>query len=169
MALKDLFNQFTQDVKEVAKSVTDKASDTIEITKLSAKISSEEATIAGLLKELGSTLLAKVEAGEIQDDAAQDLVNKINNSKNLISVLEGKIQEIKDNAAAKVEEVKETVEETAEAVEEAAEEKVEEVKETVEEVVEPVVEEKATKVCPLCGVEVEADAKVCPVCGYEFE
>ncbi len=169
MALKDFINQFTQDVKEVAKSVTDKASDTIEITKLSAKISSEEATIAGLLKELGSAVLAKVEAGEIKDEVAEDLVNKINNSKNLISVLEGKIQEIKDNAAAKAEEAKEAVEEKAEDVKEAVEDKVEDVKEAVADAVEPVVEEKATKVCPLCGVEVEADAKVCPVCGYEFE
>ena len=69
-----------------------------------------------------------------------------------------------------VEEVKEAVEdkveEVHEAVEEAVEDKVDDVHEAIAQAVE---EAKATKVCPLCGVEVDADAKVCPVCGYEFE
>ena len=60
MALKDILNQFTQDVKEVAKNVTDKANDTIEITKLSAKISSEEAQVATYLKDFKVKLPANV-------------------------------------------------------------------------------------------------------------
>ena len=198
MALKDILNQFTQDVKEVAKNVTDKANDTIEITKLSAKISSEEAQVATYLKDLGTAVLDKIQSGELKDEAFDEIVGKINNSKDLIAVLQGKIDEIKAAAEAKVEEVQEAVEEkveevkeTVEDVKEAVEDKVEDVVETVEEnfdvlkgaaeEVHEEVEEKveevkavvedvpATKICPLCGVEVDADAAVCPICGYEFE
>ena len=111
----------------------------------------------------------KLEFAHSEDASVEESVEVKEDNMSQIEEVKETVEDVKEAVEDKVEDVVETVEENFDVLKGAAEEVHEEVEEKVEEVKAVVEDVPATKICPLCGVEVDADAAVCPICGYEFE
>lgn len=171
--LKDAANKATEFAKEAGKTISEKASDVVEITSLSSQISTEKTNIANAKKELGELIWKRFEDGAALDDEAGAICATIKEAMAKIADFEAQIEALKAPKEEKAEEAcccEEKKECCCEEKKECCcEEKAEEAC-CCEEKKECCCEEKpATKICPLCGAEQPIDAKVCEICGYEFE
>ena len=86
---------FIDELKKGAKNIADKASDTVETTKIQLKISEENKKIEGFKKELGDIVVAKFLAGELTNEEAKPICEQIKACMDTIAEYESKVAEIK--------------------------------------------------------------------------
>ncbi|NCU32570.1 MAG: hypothetical protein EOM23_06485, partial [Candidatus Moranbacteria bacterium] len=68
---------FLDKLSSIAKDVTEKAGEAVEITKLKAKVNKEKSAIEESLKKIGEYYLEKFNAGEISDEAVKVFCDEI--------------------------------------------------------------------------------------------
>jgi len=105
MPIFDKIGEFAKNASEkageFAKNATEKAGDKIEITRLNAKIKTEQQTILGYKTELGARYWDRIAAGEIEaDPSVEDIVGKIKASLANIAGIEAEIRKIEEERAA---------------------------------------------------------------------
>ena len=96
MALLDKINDF-------AKTATEKTNNAIEITKLSAKIDSEQRTLNDIVKKIGEYYVAKIDSGEVLDDEVMAIYKGVLISRNNISEMRAEIETLKTPKVSSVE------------------------------------------------------------------
>lgn len=127
---------FLNKVEAFAKNAADKAGETIEITKLNAKIKTEESKILDLKMKIGDYYYTQYKSGETTDAAIGDFLKGIDEALTVIDHFGAEIQAIKNGGKAS---------ETAQSA-----------------TATPA--ESGTK-CPACGAKLDVNAKFCPECG----
>lgn len=155
---------FFNKLEEAAKSFTEKANDTIEITKMNAKINTEKNKITTYKTEIGDFVWQKLQHSDGCCTEVKELCAKIQASLDLIAEYERQIDDIKNEKDEKVEEVVETPKTPV--CPSCGNEVNPDAKFCIECGTKL---KKETKICPLCNMEQEADATVCTICGYQFE
>ena len=68
---------FLDKLSSIAKDVTDKAGDAVEITKLKAKVNKEKSAIEDSVKKIGEYYLEKYLAGETSDETLKVMCEEI--------------------------------------------------------------------------------------------
>jgi len=126
----------------IAKNIGDKASDTIETTKLSGKIKAEKTAITALEQQIGAYCYQQHQAGQACDPGAAEWLAAIDGHNTAIAELQAEIARIQAAAAAPAPEPMP--------------------------VAEPAPAEEAARVCA-CGAAVPAGMKFCGECGARFE
>jgi len=86
---------FFDKLNDLAKNVGDKTKEAMEISKLNAKIRTEKAAIEASYKKLGVLFYEKHAAGEIFDEAAEEIFAAMDASNTAITELEAEIAKIK--------------------------------------------------------------------------
>ncbi len=81
---------------EAAKKAAEKTQDTIEITKINAKIRDEKDNIEKIKAEIGSYFLDKFDSGELTDAFVATKAQSIQSIQGTIADLESKLATIKD-------------------------------------------------------------------------
>ncbi|MBR3910153.1 MAG: hypothetical protein IKJ54_02510, partial [Anaerotignum sp.] len=92
---------FFDKLGEMAKNVSEKASDSLETNKLISEINLTKGNIQALQRELGEYYWAKFAVGEKLDDEAMLICDKIVLAQDKIKVLEGQISQIKAEGEAR--------------------------------------------------------------------
>ncbi|MGB5824237.1 MAG: zinc ribbon domain-containing protein [Proteocatella sp.] len=80
----------------MAKNVTEKATDAIEITRLNTKIGEENKKIIEYQREIGEIIWSKFEIGEVVPPEIRELCETIKKSKLSIDAIVQEIQELKE-------------------------------------------------------------------------
>ena len=88
MALLDKINDF-------AKTATEKTNNAIEITKLSAKIDSEQRTLNDIVRKIGDYYVAKMDAGEVLDEEVMAIYEGVVSSRNTIAEMRAEVEALK--------------------------------------------------------------------------
>ena len=88
MALIDKINDF-------AKTATEKTNNAIEITKLSAKIDSEQRTLNDIVRKIGEYYVAKIDSGEVLDEEVMAIYEGVLASRNSIAEMRAEIETLK--------------------------------------------------------------------------
>jgi hypothetical protein len=88
MALIDKINDF-------AKTATEKTNNAIEITKLSAKIDSEQRTLNDIVRKIGEYYVAKIDSGEVLDEEVMAIYEGVIASRNSIAEMRAEIETLK--------------------------------------------------------------------------
>lgn len=135
----DFFDKLSDVTKNVAKNVTNKTNDIIEITKLNSKIAAEEGKIKELVMRLGEACLAEFNGGAKLSPAMTEICNAISESRERIESINAEVDVIKTVGS---------VNKHAEATRQETEEL--EIK------------------CPGCGALIAAGTKFCGVCGTKL-
>lgn len=87
---------FLDKLSSIAKDVTEKAGDAVEITKLKAKVSKEKSAIEDSLKKLGEYYLEKCNAGEEVDETVKAICDEIAEKNKSIEELMAQIASVKE-------------------------------------------------------------------------
>lgn len=160
--------EFFDKLGEAARSLTEKAGDSLEINRLNGEIAIEKGNIQCYQRELGEYYWAKFAVGEKLDEEAMLICDKVVNSQDRIRQYMFDIEKVKKEREAVLDErVK------AKAWEEEITEQSED--ETVQDKTEAVFSEnheKATEwpqFCPNCGGGVKAGQRFCMFCGAEIK
>lgn len=149
---------FFDKLGEMAKNVSEKASDSLETNKLISEINLTKGNIQALQRELGEFYWAKFAVGEKLDDEAMLICDKIVLAQDKIKVLEGEISQIKAEGEAR------KAEREAEKAEKKAAEKAAEAEKTAEKA-----GIERTPVCAGCGAALAEGTKFCSECGKPVE
>lgn len=150
----DLFEK----IGEVAKNMTEKAEDGLEINRLGGEISIEKGNIQCYKQELGEYFWAKFVLGELDDEEAALICDKVVGSQDCIKTLEAEIEQVKQNRKVQKEE------------ERLAKVQEPETSVTPEMESEPkVVVATLAGCCKNCGQRVSEGQKFCGYCGKEVE
>lgn len=128
---------FLDKINDLAKTATEKTNNAIEITKLSAKIESENRNINAIIQKIGEYYVAKIDSGEILDEEVMSMFEGVASGRKNIAEMRAEIESIKAPKAS---------EEACNAALEGASDK---------------------KFCSACGKEISADAKFCLNCGAQ--
>ena len=88
MALIDKINDF-------AKTATEKTNNAIEITKLSAKIDSEQRTLNDIVRKIGAYYVAKIDSGEVLDEEVMAIYEGVLASRNSIAEMRAEVEALK--------------------------------------------------------------------------
>ena len=88
MALIDKINDF-------AKTATEKTNNAIEITKLSAKIDSEQRTLNDIVRKIGEYYVAKIDSGEVLDEEVMAIYEGVLASRNSIAEMRAEVEALK--------------------------------------------------------------------------
>ena len=88
MALIDKINDF-------AKTATEKTNNAIEITKLSAKIDSEQRTLNDIVRKIGEYYVAKIDSGEVLDEEVMAIYEGVLASRNNIAEMRAEVEALK--------------------------------------------------------------------------
>jgi len=135
----DFFDKLSDVTKNVAKNVTNKTNDIIEITKLNSKIAAEEGKIKELVMRLGEACLAEFNSGAKLSPAMIEICNAIAEGRARIESINDEVDVIKEVGS---------VNKNAQATRQ-----------------EPV--ELEIK-CPGCGALMAPGTKFCGVCGTKL-
>ncbi|NCB42943.1 MAG: hypothetical protein EOM59_10035 [Clostridia bacterium] len=87
---------FLDKLSSIAKDVTEKAGEAVEITKLKAKVNKEKSAIEDSLKKIGEYYLEKCNAGEISDEAVKAFCAEIAEKNKNIEDLMAQIAAVKE-------------------------------------------------------------------------
>ncbi|WMI81399.1 hypothetical protein [Anaerotignum sp. MB30-C6] len=161
---------FFERIGEVAKNLTEKAGDSLEINRLTGEISLEKGNIQCYQRELGQYFWAKFAVGEKLDDEAMLICDKIVVSQDRMRQLELEIENIKKEREMILEErVKAKVAEVDSNEAQSTEERPQEVIDaTASQVIEEKVEE-GPKYCANCGGGIKQGQRFCIFCGAEVK
>ncbi len=88
MALLDKINDF-------AKTATEKTNNAIEITKLSAKVESEQRNLNDIIRKIGEYYVAKIDSGEILDEEVMKIFEGVSNKRKAIAEMRAEIESLK--------------------------------------------------------------------------
>lgn len=150
----DFFNR----LGSLARSVSDKTGDMLEISKLNAQIRSNQDDIEELKLQLGDYIWAKFDSGVIMDERATEICSAIRKS-----VLDtAACQQEIDSIRAAQEAARTQAEEEAEARSSMRAQSAELFSEMRSFASQPAA---APSVCPLCGAPVSSDSRFCGDCG----
>ena len=86
---------FLDKVQEYAEKAVDKGSDLVETQKLKSKISGIQKEISKSKLDIADIVMDKVEKGEFQDDAIQEIISGITDKLAEITDLEKMIEDLK--------------------------------------------------------------------------
>jgi len=87
---------FLDKLSSVAKDMTEKAGDVVEITKLKSKVSKEKSAIDEVLQKIGGYYLDKFTAGEEMDEAVAVMCKEIAERNKTIEDLMDQIAAVKE-------------------------------------------------------------------------
>ncbi len=149
---------FFDKLNEMAKQVSEKASDSLETNKLISDINLTKGNIQSFQRELGEHYWAKFAVGEQLDDEAMLICDKIVAAQDKIRELEAQIEQIKAEGEAR------KAEREAEKAEKKAAEKVEEAEKAAEKA-----GIERNPVCAGCGAVLAEGVKFCSECGKPVE
>ena len=144
---------FFDRLNEMAKTVSEKTNDSLEINKLIGEINLTKGNIQSFQRELGEHFWAKFVTGEQFDDEAMMICDKIVAAQDKIHGMEAQIAQIKAEGEAERAERK-AAEKAAEA-EQAAE--------------RAGIEKEPVPVCAECGAVLSEGQKFCGECGKPVE
>ncbi|MDY3919541.1 MAG: zinc ribbon domain-containing protein [Candidatus Limivivens sp.] len=147
----ELAKNVAKDIMDATKNIGDVTNETIESTKLNAKIAPEKRSLDAEMKKIGEYYYQKYKDGESLEEGVLEFCAEADIHRGKIEELERMIAEIE---AARIKREEAKVQEEAE---KAAE---------VEVVEEP---EKETVACPQCGAENGAHMNFCSQCGAKLE
>lgn len=154
---------FLDKLGEVAKNMTEKAGDSLEINRLNGEISIEKGNIQCYHRELGEYYWSKYAVGVKLDEEAMLICDKVIVSQERIRALGEEIEQVKKNreaAVAERTEAKQRAEETT-------------AENTTAEAVEPEDTERPTEAAPLfctnCGGAIKPEQRFCMFCGRPVE
>lgn len=151
---------FFDKLGEMAKNVSEKASDSLETNKLISEINITKGNIQAYQRELGEFFWAKFAVGEKLDEEAMLICDKIVVAQDKIRELEAQIDQIKAESEAR------KAERAAEKAEKKAAEKAEEAEQAAE---KAGFEKPAVPTCAGCGAELAEGMKFCGQCGKPVE
>lgn len=149
---------FFDKLGEMAKNVSEKATDSLETNKLISEINLKKGNIQSFQRELGEFYWAKFAVGEKLDDEAMLICDKIVDTQDKIRELEAQIEQIKAESEAR------KAEREAEKAEKKAAEKIAEAEKAAE---KAGIEREP--VCAGCGKELAEGVKFCSECGKPVE
>ncbi len=151
-------------IGEGVKSFTEKASDVVETSKISAKINAEKNVIGTLRARIGEIVFEQFKNGAVLEPEVVELCNNIKESENVITKLEEEINRIKnvENKPSQCKKCGATLKPNAKFCPECGQKVEANVLEKVEEAV-------STKHCPSCNEVLPGDVTFCPECGYQFK
>lgn len=147
---------FLDKLGEMARSMSDLASDSLETNELISQINLTKGNIQVYQRELGEVYWAKFSVGEQLDEEAMLICDRIVAAQDKIRELEGKIEQIKAEREAEKAERK-----AAKAVEEAAQKAAAAAAFSAG----SPEEEKPIPVCASCGAVLAEGQKFCGSCG----
>lgn len=156
---------FFEKIGEVAKNLTDKAGDSLEINRLNGEISIEKGNIQCYQRELGEYYWAKFAIGEKLDDEAMLICDKIVVSQDRMRELDLEIERIKTERELILEERMKGKEPPVQA--EQTETKVEEEPALDKDETLKKEEEKRPLFCANCGGGIKDGQRFCIFCGAE--
>ncbi len=87
---------FLDKLSSMAKDVTEKAGDAVEITKLKAKVSKEKSAIEEVLQKIGGYFLDKYTSGEELDEAVAAMCKEIADHNKVVEDLMAQIAAVKE-------------------------------------------------------------------------
>lgn len=151
-------------IGEGVKNLTEKASDVVETSKISAKINAEKSVINNLRSRIGEIVFEQYRNGTVLEPEVVEICGKIKESEEIILKMEEEINRIK-NAEVKPLKCKKCGTElkpNAKFCPECGQR-------ADEAVVEKTVVEPQTKQCPSCHETLPEDVTFCPECGYQFK
>ena len=88
MALLDKINDF-------AKTATEKTNNAIEITKLTAKVESEQRNLSDIIRKIGEYYVAKIDSGEVLDPEVMAIFEGVSASRKAIAEMRAEIESLK--------------------------------------------------------------------------
>ena len=88
MALLDIINDF-------AKTATEKTNNAIEITKLSAKVESEQRNLNDIIRKIGEYYVAKIDSGEVLDEEVMKIFEGVSDKRKAIAEMRAEIESLK--------------------------------------------------------------------------
>ena len=88
MALLDKINDF-------AKTATEKTNNAIEITKLSAKVESEQRNLNDIIRKIGEYYVAKIDSGEVLDEEVMKILEGVSDKRKAIAEMRAEIESLK--------------------------------------------------------------------------
>lgn len=156
-------------IGEGVKNFTEKASDVVEASKISAKINAEKNVITALKTQMGELLMSQYLEDKITDQDLLELCQKVTESQEIINKYEEDIVKIKKESPKEAKkhvckycgaEIKENAKfclGCGSKLDECDEEPCEEVN------------AREYKQCPSCNEKLDKESKFCPNCGYHFE
>lgn len=147
---------FFDKLGEMAKTVSEKASDSLETNKLISEINLTKGNIQVYQRELGEFFWAKFAVGEQLDEEAMLICDKIVVAQDKIRELEAQMEQIKAESEAR------KAEREAEKAERKAAEKAAEAEQAAE---KAGIEKEPVPVCAECGAVLTAGQKFCGSCG----
>ena len=143
---------FFDRLNEMAKTVSEKTNDSLEINKLIGEINLTKGNIQSFQRELGEHFWAKFVTGEQFDDEAMMICDKIVAAQDKIHDMEAQIAQIKaEGEARKAEREAEKAAEAEQAAERAG------------------IEKEPVPVCTECGAVLAEGQKFCGECGKPVE
>ena len=119
---------------DLAKQVSDKTNDALEISKLNSKIAAETVEIEKEKKKISEALFDKFAKGEEVPEEIKEFCENIKTRFLNIDNLNAEIEKVKSTAGKKAEEVKDAVGDKVEEVKEAVQDKAEDVADKAKEV-----------------------------------
>ena len=159
---------FFDKLGEAARSLTEKAGDSLEINRLNSEIAIEKGNIQCYQRELGEHYLAKFIVGEKLDDEAMLICDKVVVSQDRMRKLMLDIDQVRQEREAVVEERTKLRLQKAEAEVQLAEEGETEASVVVAEPI--IIEERKDiwpKFCAQCGGAIKEKQRFCMFCGAE--
>ena len=147
---------FFEKLGEMAKNVSEKATDSLETNKLVSEINLTKGNIQAYQRELGEFFWAKFAVGEQLDEEAMLICDKIVAAQDKIRNLEAQIEQIKAESEAR------KAEREAEKAEKKAAEKAAEAEQAAE---KAGIEKPAAPICAGCGAAMAEGQKFCGECG----
>ena len=151
---------FFDRLNEMAKTVSEKTNDSLEINKLIGEINLKKGNIQSYQRELGEHFWAKFVTGEQFDAEAMLICDKIVATQDKIHEMEAQITQIKAESEAK------RAEREAERAERKAAEKAAEAERAAE---KAGMEKASAPVCAACGAVLAEGQKFCGACGKAVE
>jgi DNA repair exonuclease SbcCD ATPase subunit len=88
VALLDKINDF-------AKTATEKTNNAIEITKLSAKVESEQRNLNDIIRKIGEYYVAKIDSGEVLDEEVMKIFEGVSDKRKAIAEMRAEIESLK--------------------------------------------------------------------------
>lgn len=158
---------FFDKLGEVAKNLTEKAGDSLEINRINGEISIEKGNIQCYQRELGEHYWAKFAVGEQLDDEAMLICDKVVVSQDRIRTLEQEIDKIKKERELALEERAKAKELSEEEAEELQDGTVFEEEGSASNVEIEKQEEVRPKFCSNCGGAIKEGQRFCIFCGAE--
>ncbi len=86
---------FLDKINDFAKTATEKTNTAIEITKLSAKIDTEQRTLSDIIKKIGEYYVAKIDSGEVLDDEVMAIYEGVKKSRSTIAEMRAEVESLK--------------------------------------------------------------------------